>query len=337
MTDLIRQNRRLNRLRDRGITRTTLMVHNDARNVLDSLRPAFVDPNRALELLKLWNETVNNRQPTNVSKVQHISPWRYPGGKTWLVPEIRAWLQSLPSTNRFVEPFAGGASCGLMVANEGLARQVVLGELDKNVSAVWELIINGSDSDADWLCERIRTMEVSLESVQLVLRAAPRSLRELAFQTLLQNRCARGGILAPGAGLTKTGEAGRGIQSRWYPETLIARIELIRTLRDSLRFCQGDAFELIEQFKAQKRAVFFIDPPYTIGKKQAGSRLYLESQVDHERLFRTCASVAGATMMTYPEDPDVIRLARKYGYLVNRVPMRSTHHTLHKELVLTKV
>ncbi len=31
----------------------------------------------------------------NVASVPQRSPFRYPGGKTWLVPRIRQWLKSL--------------------------------------------------------------------------------------------------------------------------------------------------------------------------------------------------------------------------------------------------
>lgn len=337
MTDLARQTRRLERLKDRGISRTTLLVHDDARDILDSLRPAFVDPERAASLLSIWKEANLRRNPTNVAQVQHISPWRYPGGKTWLIPELRSWLQTLPTLNRFVEPFAGGASCGLMVAHEELAREVVLGELDANVSSVWELLINGSSADVEWLCNRIKRMEISLENVRSVLDSESKSGREIAFRTLLQNRCARGGILAPGAGLTKSGEGGRGLNSRWYPETLVRRIELIRKFSNSISFTQGDAFNLIRIYRNQKRAAFFIDPPYTIGRKSAGSRLYAESQLDHEKLFRVCSEVGGPVLMTYPEDDAVIRLANRFHFKINSVAMKSTHHALHRELILTKV
>ena len=32
----------------------------------------------------------------NVAQVPQRSPLRYPGGKTWLIPHIRAWLGGLP-------------------------------------------------------------------------------------------------------------------------------------------------------------------------------------------------------------------------------------------------
>jgi hypothetical protein len=34
----------------------------------------------------------NQFKVVNVSTVPHRSPFRYPGGKTWLVPRVRDWL-----------------------------------------------------------------------------------------------------------------------------------------------------------------------------------------------------------------------------------------------------
>ncbi len=45
---------------------------------------------RQLPLLPITDIVVN------VAMVPMRSPFRYPGGKTWLVPRIREWLGSLP-------------------------------------------------------------------------------------------------------------------------------------------------------------------------------------------------------------------------------------------------
>ena len=45
----------------------------------------------------------------NVAAVPQRSPLRYPGGKTWLIPHVRAWLgRANPAPRLLVEPFAGG-------------------------------------------------------------------------------------------------------------------------------------------------------------------------------------------------------------------------------------
>src|SRR5438093_96976 len=97
----------------------------------------------------------------NVAMVPQRSPFRYPGGKTWLVPRIREWLASLltPSTE-FIEPFVGGGIIGLTVAFERLAQHVTMVELDDQVAAVWQTILNG---DGQWLAERIATFDLNAE------------------------------------------------------------------------------------------------------------------------------------------------------------------------------
>src|SRR5258708_5227702 len=152
-------------------------------------------------------------RPVNISQVAHRSPFRYPGGKTWLVPHIQAWLQSFQKPRVFVEPFTGGGSVGLTVAAEGLAGKVVLIERDEHVAAVWETMLNGG---AERLARRILDFPLSRERAITALSVPSKNTADLAFQTLLRNRVQRGGILAPGASLIKHGGNRRGISSRWY-------------------------------------------------------------------------------------------------------------------------
>ena len=110
----------------------------------------------------LWSDTT---RIVNVASVPQRSPFRYPGGKTWLVPRIRQWLTSLPiQPAEFIEPFAGGAIVGLTVAAEGLAGHVTLVELDENVAAVWQTIIH-DEGGGEWLAKQIVNFELTHESV----------------------------------------------------------------------------------------------------------------------------------------------------------------------------
>src|SRR3972149_2944932 len=106
-------------------------------------------------------------QVANVASVPPRSPFRYPGGKTWLVPEVRRWLASLPARPRvFCEPFCGGATGGLSALFDGLTDRLALIELDEDVAAVWETILDG---EADELIDRIGRFQISHESVRGVL------------------------------------------------------------------------------------------------------------------------------------------------------------------------
>jgi len=259
-TALQRQNRRIGRLKEMGVDRTTVLVHRDCKKALEGLRPHLVDPVRADALNALVEQLHNKQKPTNVAQVRQLSPFRYPGGKTWLVPEVRKWLMtSKRQPSVFVEPFAGGAMSGLTVAAESLAEHVVLAELDDDVAAVWQTIFAGRDADVRWLCNRITGFDVTLENVRKVLDGKPSSTKEWAWRTIIKNRMQRGGIMSAGAGLVKEGEAGRGLKSRWYPETLATRIEVLRSMRERVTFEHADAFAVIQAFADDTNAFFFVE------------------------------------------------------------------------------
>ena len=63
----------------------------------------------------------------NVATVPQRSPLRYPGGKTWLVPHIRAWLKAMDTPRLLVEPFAGGGITSLTAVMEDLEPILITG------------------------------------------------------------------------------------------------------------------------------------------------------------------------------------------------------------------
>jgi DNA adenine methylase len=261
-----------------------------------------------LELVPAKRVRYTADKPINVASVPQRSPFRYPGGKTWLVPYIRDWLKSKKvSPARLIEPFAGGAIVSLTAAFERLAKHVIFAEKDEGVAAVWRIVLNGQ---AEWLATQILNFEVTLEKVRTALHEEAPGVREKAFQTVLRNRVQRGGILAAGAGLVKTGENGRGLLSRWYPETLARRIREINRQKDRFTFVQGDGFALIEEHKADAEAAFYIDPPYTV----AARRLYTVWQVDHARLFAAMAACKGDFLMSYDNTAEIAQLAKRHGF-----------------------
>ncbi len=272
------------------------------------------------------------RPVVNVARVEQLSPLRYPGGKTWLVPEIRRWLAGLPSDpTLFVEPFAGGGIASLSAVILGHVGRAAMSELDAGVAAVWQCILN----DADWLLRRIDEFEPSRRNVVSILESGFADTRDIAFQALVRNRTQRGGIMAPGAGLMKTGENHRGVASRWYPQTLIDRIRRIHANRERITFLHEDGFDLIRQYRADRQTAFFVDPPYTASTKRAGRRLYNHNEIDHDGLFDLMATVEGQFMMTYDKDDRIEAMAAARGFNVDRVAMKNTHHANMIELLIS--
>lgn len=303
---------------------------------LDSKRAPRIRENGGVYVLESESDAkaLNTDRPVNVSSVPQRSPFRYPGGKTWLVPILRAWLQSLPqSPGLFIEPFTGGGIASLTVAFERLAGHVVMAETDEGVSAVWKTILNGQ---GEWLSQEILGFKLTAANVREALvedsNGSALSLRQRAFLTLLRNRVQRGGIMAPGAGLVKTGENNRGISSRWYPETLARRIREISMNLDRMSFFTGDGFALIDEYLVEENTAFYVDPPYM----KAARRLYRNWQIDHRRLFEKMAAVTGAFLMSYDNDGAIQDMAREFGFQCRPVRMKNTHHAEMTELLISR-
>jgi DNA adenine methylase len=285
------------------------------------------------EIFQQSDASICDRQsPINVASVPQRSPFRYPGGKTWFVPAFRRWLscqKQRPSL--LVEPFAGGATIGLTAVCENLVDHALLVELDPDIAAVWHVLAHG---DAPQLAERILTFDLTLENVKIELSKVAGSTLDTAFKTILKNRTYHGGILAAGSGLIKSGEAGKGITSRWYPMTLSKRLQALHLIRHRLTVLCEDALGVLAAHADDSKAIFFVDPPYTAGGKKAGKRLYNYNELNHSLLFDACHSLNGDFVMTYDDAAEAHDMASSRGFDTRMIAMKNTHHAQMTELVI---
>ena len=264
-----------------------------------------------------------------MKSVPQRSPFRYPGGKTWLIPTVRQWLkQEGKIVKELIEPFAGGAIVSLTAAFEKMAEHITMVEMDEEIAAVWKVILKGKNK---WLADKIYSYDLTHANVKAELENPQKELHDIAFCTILKNRVFHGGILAKGSGMIKNGENGKGITSRWYPKTLRDRILAINYIKDKIIFISGDAFEVLEQNLNNQSAYFFIDPPYTI----AGKRLYTHFDIDHETLFELTAQLKGKFMLTYDDTPEIRQLANKYNLQFRTIPMKTTLHFEKNEIIIS--
>lgn len=271
----------------------------------------------------------DSTQPVvNVASVPQRSPFRYPGGKTWLIPIIRKWLKQSTETKKLIEPFAGGGIVSLTAAFENLAEKVTMVELDNEVAAVWEVIING---DHKWLADKIYSFDLTPENANNIFQKKNKSIKEQAFSTILKNRIFHGGIITKGSGLIKNGENGKGIKSRWYPKTLYDRINAVGYIKNKVNFISGDAFDELEKIKNEENTYSFIDPPYTL----AGKRLYTHFNIDHDALFALTAQLKGKFLLTYDDTEEIRKLANNYNLKFRLIPMKTTHHIQKNEIIIS--
>lgn len=262
-----------------------------------------------------------------------LSPLRYPGGKSWLIPQVEKWLESIGSNGRyrFIEPFAGGANVGLTMLEQGKIGALTIVEIDKRIDAFWKLTLR----DPDWLMKAIRAFVPTRENLIQCLSSTPKGYRKLGFQTLLKNRTARAGVIAGRAGILNRGERNRGPFSRWYPDTLIKRIERIKNLRTRITLIEGDGLRLLRCRRNRKNDIYFIDPPYSRSTNGAGRRLYSHYEIAHEELLRASKHLTGQFLLTYDDDRVIEKLAKTHKLSIKKIRMRNSHHATKKELLIS--
>ncbi len=267
----------------------------------------------------------------NVSQVPKRSPFRYPGGKTWLIPLLRQWLAARTRhSSSFIEPFAGGATASLLAVNEGFCANAYFAELDSEVASVWNCILS---EDGPRLASLVESFNMSKRHVRDLFRLSKTetSLLIRAEAVLIRNRIQRGGILAPGAGRLKQGEDGRGLASRWYPKTIADRLRAIHEMRSELHFIEGNGFDLLNRL-SKSSSVAFVDPPYF----QAAQRLYSCWKIDHRGLFSVLEDFQGDFLLAYDDAPQIRAWAVECGFEMVSVKMRTTNHQIKGELLLSR-
>ena len=273
---------------------------------------------------------VNSRERViNVSSVPQRSPFRYPGGKTWLVPTARKWFRQATAESQLYEPFAGGGIISLTAIAEGYFSHATMVELDDDMAAAWKTIF--SEDECEWLVNSVKSFVVTGENINNSVNQSGKGTKERGFATIVRNRTSHGGILAKGSGMIKTGEGGRGLASRWYPDTLARRICEANALRNRITFVHGNAFNIVEQNLDNKHAFFFIDPPYTV----AGKRLYNHYDVDHLHIFELASQIRGHFLLTYDDTREVRVFAEKFGLPYRTIPMQTTHLITKEELLIS--
>ena len=270
-----------------------------------------------------------------MASVPQRSPLRYPGGKTWLIPHIRVWLNEIhPKPATLIEPFAGGGTVSLTAVMENLVQRCLMAEIDANVGAFWKAALEYNEE----LRRRVSQFHPTRESIEELEHRDQETILDLGFRALVLNRTRRGGILAKGAALARKGENGKGLRSRWYPETTMNRLVEVAKYSHRITFLQQDGLRLLEQKLAYGTSdtVVFADPPYTFGGKKAGGRLYDANTIDHRHLFSILASGDVDFLMTYDKSPEILGLISEFGFYAVQVFMKNTHHNTIPELIITR-
>ena len=220
--------------------------------------------------------------------MKHVSPLRYPGGKS----SIASYLARVIKLNSlsgcaYFEPFAGGAGAALRLLYYNVVSEVHLNDLDPRITTFWKATLDDPDRFAEKILEVPVTVAEWHKQNEICREADKSKPFELGFATFYLNRCNRSGVItgaAPIGGYAQTGKWKIG--ARFYRETLAERVRVLASMSDRIHVTGMDARSfLVEQLPRghdRERVFVYLDPPYH-GK---GSRLYLNyyGEEDHRRL-----------------------------------------------------
>jgi len=244
-----------------------------------------------------------------------ISPLRYPGSKQALVPYVIRFLkENRLHTEHWYEAFAGGASISLSLLKREVVKQATLIEKDPLIYAFWECV----RSDPAILCERIRTLDVSMKTWKRFQKfrepdaVSKYPLIDLGVAGLFFNRTNYSGIIGanPIGGMSQESEYK--INCRFTKNTVITRICEAASVAKRLTVIHGDAVSHLRQRKdtiLNKKAVVYIDPPYYA----QGQKLYRYHffDKDHQRLARFLNSSEFPWLVSYDNAPFIAGLFRE--------------------------
>lgn len=257
---------------------------------------------------------------------RHISPFRYPGGKAWLVDEMLRRLVRVRLPDRFVEPFAGGATIGLSVARVFNIPDVVLIERDPDVAAVWQCILG---DDATTLMDMIKDFDCTAEHARAVLDTVPKTNTEHAFRTIVQNRVCYGSAITAEAGLLKD------VACRWYPKTIVKRIEAIWSMRDRIGFLHQDGMAYLKKHARSRHTCYYIDPPYSQYGRKRQRRLYNFDHIDAGELLSICSALKGSFWLSYDNSEGIRSLAEGHDFHVVELRTKNVSNVIKTELLIT--
>jgi DNA adenine methylase len=119
--------------------------------------------------------------------------FRYPGGKVRYTDFILPALYKRSGFSIYVEPFVGGGSVALAMAERYPNVKLILNDLDADVSAFWDLIANASEPEFQELADRIMSTVPTVPLFNEIKDGQPADRLGKAFRAFFLNRASYGG------------------------------------------------------------------------------------------------------------------------------------------------
>lgn len=215
---------------------------------------------------------------------KHLSPLRYPGGKSILFPIIKKIIDDNNlDCFTYIEPFAGGCGIGIRLLLDGICNKLIINDADIRIYCFWKSILEHTDEFCNLIEKTSITIEEWHNQKDILTNYENYDELQVGFATFFLNRCNRSGILSAGpiGGFAQSGDYK--IDCRFKKDLLINKIRNIEKYKSLIEIYNLDANTFINELETRKEAMLiYFDPPYI----DAGKELYLNyyNDEDHEIL-----------------------------------------------------
>lgn len=243
--------------------------------------------------------------------MKHLSPLRYPGGKSMLA----TFLEDVIDLNDlrgcpYYEPFAGGAGAALALLQIDAVSEIHINDADVRIYSFWQSVLSQSERFA----ERIARIPLNIDEWrnQQVICTNPQNHNcfDVGFSAFYMNRCNRSGVLNGAGPIGGYDQAGQWrLDVRFYREALAERVLKLGLLKNRIHVTGMDAIRFLSEklpHGTDRKNVFtYLDPPYVI----KGQRLYLNAYEirDHTLLSKYLLRQQVLTWIMSYDDSELVR------------------------------
>ena len=228
------------------------------------------------------------------------TPLRYPGGKSRAVKKMAPYFPPLGDYAEYREPFLGGGSVALYVAQQYPHISIWVNDLYEPLYTFWkQLQISGKKLTNELIQLKSRYPDresargLFLESRQyldLPLASSEPFHRACSFYVV--NKCSFSGLTESSSFSAQASDQNfsmRGIEKLPFYSQLIQKWHIT-----NLSY---------EKLMSDDQTVFlYLDPPYSIKDNLYGKKGTMHSTFSHETFHRTCSRMSSDQMISYNSD-----------------------------------
>ena len=255
-----------------------------------------------------------------------LSPLRYPGGKSKLVPRIAPYTENF---NCFIEPFAGGASISLNLLMSDMVEKIILNDSDQGIYSFWKAILTETDAFIDKMYNTKITPAEWKRQKNIYLSESHYSL-QLGFATFFLNRVCRSGILTAGIIGGNEQSGNYKMDCRFNKPVLEKQIKNIALHKNQIEIYGLDIHDFLKHIP-DKNGLIYLDPPYY----NKGHELYRQffHPEDHEQLRISLENyIKNPWLITYDNAPQIKEIY--YNYTIKEIELSYSIQSKRKETEL---